>query len=262
MMNYKVYVHIFPNGKKYIGITKQEVEKRWLKGNGYKENKYMFRAIKKYGWENIKHIVLFENLTKEEAEQKEIELIKFFKSNERQYGYNIQNGGNCIGTFSEETKKKISKALKGNINGINSRRGKHHTESAKEKLRQAILGRHLSEETKKKISNSNKGKTKGPLKKETKEKLRKHNLGKKLSEETKQKISQNSARYWLGKTKPKEFFEKESKKVICIETGIIYYSTNEVERQTKIKQSSISAVCNGKRKTAGKMHWEFYKEMI
>lgn len=42
----------------------------------------------------------------------------------------------------------------------------------------------------------------------------------------------------------------------------VHIFPNEVERQTKIKQSSISAVCNGKRKTAGKMHWEFYKEMI
>lgn len=251
---------IFPNGKKYIGITKQEVEKRWLKGNGYKGNKYMFRAIKKYGWDNIKHIILFENLTKEEAEQKEIDLIKLFKSNERQYGYNIQNGGNCIGTFSEGTKQKISKALKGNTNGINSRKGKHHTESAKEKLRKANIGRHQSKETKEKISKANKGKTKKPLSKETKEKLRQINLGKHLSEETKKKISKNNAKYWLGKSKPKEFFEKESKKVICIETGVIYYSINEVERQTKISQSSVSAVCHGKRKSAGKLHWKFYEE--
>lgn len=186
MMNYKVYVHIFPNGKKYVGITRQKTKKRWQNGKGY-QGQFVYNAILKYGWNNIKHEILYTNLTKEEAEQKEIDLIKLFKSNERQYGYNIQNGGNCIGTFSEKTKQKISKALKGNTNGINSRKGKHHTESSKQKLRQAILGRHLSEETKKKISSSNKGKIKGPLKKETKEKLRKFNLGKKLSEETKQK---------------------------------------------------------------------------
>lgn len=33
MENYKVYMHTLPNGKRYVGITKQEPEKRWL--NGY-----------------------------------------------------------------------------------------------------------------------------------------------------------------------------------------------------------------------------------
>lgn len=33
---YKVYKHTFPNGKKYIGITKLTVENRWRSGKGYK----------------------------------------------------------------------------------------------------------------------------------------------------------------------------------------------------------------------------------
>ena len=36
MNKYKVYMHICPNGKKYIGITQQDVLKRWNYGNGYK----------------------------------------------------------------------------------------------------------------------------------------------------------------------------------------------------------------------------------
>ena len=37
--NYKVYVHIAPNGKRYYGITKKKVERRWRNGKGYEGNK-------------------------------------------------------------------------------------------------------------------------------------------------------------------------------------------------------------------------------
>ena len=109
---YTVYKHIAPNGKVYIGITSQSLKQRWKRnGTGYKTNEHFYRAILKYSWDNIKHEILFENLTKEEAEQKEIELIAFYKSNNFNYGYNIENGGNtnCV---SEKTKLKIGIAKK------------------------------------------------------------------------------------------------------------------------------------------------------
>ena len=70
--NYKVYIHIFPNNKVYIGITRNRTDIRWTNGKGYKKQEVMSNAINKYGWKNIEHKVLYENLTKEEAEQKEI----------------------------------------------------------------------------------------------------------------------------------------------------------------------------------------------
>lgn len=73
----------------------------------------MWRAICKYGWENFTHAILYENLTKAEAEQKEVELIKEYKSNDNKYGYNIENGGNAVGKISEDTKLKLSLSLKG-----------------------------------------------------------------------------------------------------------------------------------------------------
>ena len=121
--NYKVYKHTFPNEKVYIGITKQIPEKRWLWGYGYNCNSYMQNAINKYGWNNIKHEILFDNLTKEEAEQKEIELIAFYKSNQRKFGYNIANGG-FYHNVSDETRQKMS----------NSAKGKIISEQAKQKL--------------------------------------------------------------------------------------------------------------------------------
>lgn len=91
--NYKVYVHISPSNKLYIGITKQEVKKRWQNGNGYRHNIYFTNAIKHYGWDNFEHIVLFENLPGNVAKEIEISLIKKYKTNNSTYGYNITSGG-------------------------------------------------------------------------------------------------------------------------------------------------------------------------
>lgn len=89
---YYVYRHTCPNGKVYIGITGRNPSVRWANGKGY-SNSYFYNAISKYGWQNIKHEILFDSLTKEEAEAKEIELIAEHKSNHKEYGYNIAVGG-------------------------------------------------------------------------------------------------------------------------------------------------------------------------
>ena len=39
-MNYFVYVHSCPNGKKYVGITRQIPKKRWNNGYGYVKNEH------------------------------------------------------------------------------------------------------------------------------------------------------------------------------------------------------------------------------
>lgn len=85
-------MHVVPNGKKYIGITKQDPEKRWEKGRGYKSS-YFSNAIIKYGWDNIEHHILEEGLTKKEACRLEKELITKYRTNQRAYGYNICPGG-------------------------------------------------------------------------------------------------------------------------------------------------------------------------
>ena len=83
---YSVYVHIFPNSKTYVGLTKQNVEDRWNKGEGYKTQP-VYEAIMRFGWDNIEHIVIKDNLTKEEAQELEKSTIKEFDS--INYGYNV-----------------------------------------------------------------------------------------------------------------------------------------------------------------------------
>lgn len=115
---FTVYKHICPNGKVYIGITSKPLKERWQNGKAYKSNAHFWNAITKYGWDNIKHEILFEGLTKEEAEQKEIALIAQHKSNLPERGYNRSTGGECSAKgckWSEEHNKKTSDTLKGHF---------------------------------------------------------------------------------------------------------------------------------------------------
>ena len=66
---YCLYRHTSPSGKTYIGITRREPKSRWgVNGSRYLRNQaYPFsRAILKYGWNNIKHEILFNDLTPEQ----------------------------------------------------------------------------------------------------------------------------------------------------------------------------------------------------
>ena len=205
---YTLYMHTFPNDKKYIGVTCQKLNKRWQNGNGYEHNRYMINAISKYGWENVKHEILYENLTKTEAEQKEIELIAKYKSNQRNYGYNIENGGNLL-KVSDETKKLISK---------NNGRG--------------MLGKHLSEETKLKISQAKKGQK--PSKPFEKGHIS-WNKGKKsiYSSEYRKKLSEakkGEKNIWYGKPLPREICQKISQTKKGIRTGNAIHNMKRIEQ--------------------------------
>ena len=51
-----------------------------------------------------------------------------------------------------------------------------------------------------------------------------------------------------------------SKRVMCIETNIIYPNVIEAYNDTKACTTSIHKVCHKKRKTAGKLHWRYVEE--
>ena len=251
-MGFSVYLHIAPNGKKYVGITSRCVDKRWQNGNGYK-SQIFYRAIKKYGWDNIEHIVLFENLTKDEAEEKEKELINKYNSNNPKFGYNRNEGGlgNKGSTISEETRKKISVAQK----------KRFEREEEREKLRSYAKGRtpwnkglKTNEDVRKKLSEAHKGKStwiKGKThSKETKKKLSEIQIGKKLKEETKNKIHEANSYIVLKYNLNGDLIgtykgSREASKSVGKENG----------------NSSITKCCRGEQKTAYGYIWK-YKQVI
>lgn len=144
------------NGKKYIGITSQSAKGRWKRGAGYKQQKRFYCAIQHYGWDGFDHYVLFDSLSKEEAEVKEEELIKEHRSNDLSFGYNIENGGRT---------NKLSDEQKEHLRIVNT--GKKHTEETKKKMSEShkgmssawLTGRKQSEELKEKRLRHMKGKT-------------------------------------------------------------------------------------------------------
>lgn len=92
---YKVYVYTNKvNGKKYVGQTNKTLVRRAHKdGSGYNMCPIFSKAIRKYGWDNFEPRVAFDNLTHEEANRIEKYLIKILRTQDRNYGYNMGDGG-------------------------------------------------------------------------------------------------------------------------------------------------------------------------
>ena len=113
MKKFYVYIHVCPNGKRYVGATTApKPERRWKEGRGY--GGIFLQDILKYGWDNITHDV-FEVDSAEEMYRKEVELISFYHSNDPRYGYNHSSGGekSALGCIrSKEYRKKMSEAKK------------------------------------------------------------------------------------------------------------------------------------------------------
>ena len=103
-LKYIVYCHTNKiNNKKYIGQTCKTLEIRSGKnGYHYRACSYFYNAIQKYGWNNFEHEVLFEKLPKESADRIEKILIQTFRTQNTNYGYNIQNGGTFGNTAPTE----------------------------------------------------------------------------------------------------------------------------------------------------------------
>ena len=110
MLQYKIYLLTFPNGKHYCGYTSQTLEHRWRNGRGYESCPLVYKAIQKYGWGNIKKQVIATYAQQDYAYSKERQVIRELQLTNPEYGYNIDQGGRPTGcsNITQETRQKLS----------------------------------------------------------------------------------------------------------------------------------------------------------
>lgn len=222
MNNYIVYKHTSPSGKVYIGITAQNVTKRWKNGKGYEGCTAFYRAIEKYGWQNIRHEILFTGLSKEDACLKEQLLIAEHDSTNPEHGYNLTSGGEHYEP-NAEWREKLSKA--------NKEYYRTHPE-AKERMTRHCRGKHYTDEEKAYLS----------------QKLKQFFI-----DHPEQRYERGKS--FRGKKRGEEFSrklgERKSKPIICLDTGVIYKSLTFAASELGIDRNGITNMLRGKAKTCG-----------
>jgi group I intron endonuclease len=250
------------NGKKYFGITCQPPNDRWRNGLGYRNSIVFWRAINKYTWDGFEHEIVLNELTEEEAKQKEVEFIALYKTNccrykNLEFGYNMTDGGegSTGRKFTDETKAKLSASIKALHASENSPYtyipyfvGEEHP----------MYGRKHTDEAKQKVSQANKGRFVGkksymygvPKSAEIREKISKTKTGVVLSDEQKKNLR--------DQLKPQQ-------PLYCIELDEYFKNSYDVERKYHISHTTVYECANNKygRKSAGKhpvtgekLHWK------
>jgi group I intron endonuclease len=243
---YCVYKHTCPEGKSYIGRTKN-YQKRCSEHQRMDKCSLFYEAIQKHGWGNFSHEILKSNITVDEANNWE----KFYIEKENTMypnGYNLTSGGTDTFDVSDLTKKKLSIAHTGKKLSEDHKRKlslHRHSEDAKEKMRRSNKG--ISAETRAKMNTAMKGLKKSEA----------HRMA--MSESRKGKPQTERRDLVL-----KRITEENKTPVYGIDkNGIstkIYESVNEAAKDIGIHPSNISRICRGKcryRKTAGGYAWRY-----
>lgn len=243
-VKYSVYKHINKiNGKIYIGITSLKVCRRWCRGKGYK-TQFFYNAIQEFGWDNFEHIILFNNLTFNEAEDIEKELIEYHKSNLEDFGYNKDSGGLINKMVSESTKEKMRK------NNWVVRNGGKLPLEVRQKISKSQIGKKLSDEHKLKISKGCKGKNCGS----------KNGMFGKPGTMT-GKFGELNPVYGRSHTEDEKrramLSNPNRKPIICIETQEKFNSINDASKKIGISRECIRDVCNGRRKSTHGLHFKY-----
>lgn len=183
MEKYLIYKHTSPSGKAYIGQTKN-LRQRNASHKVPSANRTPFHcAIQKYGWEAFTHEILVENLTLDEANELEEQLIKDHNTLVP-HGYNLRSGGENQ-LIADEVKQRWSQ----------QRKGKPRSPEHQEKLNAAARNRVRSPEHTAKLLEA----TRRPKTEEHKRKISESNKGQLKSEEQKRKASDHMKAFYQTK---------------------------------------------------------------
>ena len=165
------------------------------------------------------------------------------------YG-NLPKSEESIQKWKNTMNNKSSKELEEIRNKMNETRKK--TLEKKSKEERALIGKHISN-GRIGIEPWNKGKN--WLTEEHKEKLREA-VSKQKSEEHKKHLSES--RKFSGCSKGEK--NPRAKKVICLETGLVYGYSGEAANALNLSAGQIRKCCNGVIETVGGFHWEFLND--
>lgn len=198
-------------GKRYVGsavvlVNRFRQHRRHL-SRGVHHNSYLQRVWDKYGAGGLKFIVL-EKCSPEECISREQFWIDFYRSAERQFGYNLcPVAGSHLGyKHSPEARQRQSAALMGHPVSAETRaklaarkRGKKMSQEHREKTRAASTGRThtVSDETRARLSMI--AKARKPISDVTRAKLIAARKGRKVSDETKRRMSEAGFRAWKSR---------------------------------------------------------------
>lgn len=279
--DYCVYMHIFPNGKRYIGQTKRKPKYRFGNGEGYKGCRYVYSAIQKYGWENIKHEILADNLTQKGADYYEKYYIALYRSDNKEYGYNLRSGGTAGYKYTDEVRKLMSEKQKGRKQSAETRR--KHSES----IKKWYATHEVSEETRQKLRRPNKGQFKKGVPHECSTETRKKisealtgRKGKPLTEAERKHLSEvmkarGTTAQMLKNITPHQFKkghppneksmntlrQKLSKKVIQYDINgneiATHASITEASKAIGMSENAVGNAVRGYTKTAGGYIWRY-----
>ena len=263
------------NKKVYIGQSRN-IERRWKEELRGQLNDHLMKSFNKYGIDKFSFSVLCE-CKEPELNDLEIKYITEYNACDKKHGYNLTLGGNG-GCWLEELKEKASIRMTGNGNNFY---GKHHSEKTLKKLSEGRTGKkhwHYgganSQETKAKQSVSKIGGLNPQAKRVYQYELngelvnsfdssatasRETGIGYSAIKNCSGGISKTAGGFsWeYGEYIDRGFNSTNAKKVVCLETGLVFSSMTSAGKFYDCTTSEIKMVCDGVRKTTHKHTFKY-----
>lgn len=231
------------NNKKYIGksINIESRCKSHLNEKYKKVNRHLQNAFDKYGGKNFTYSIL-ENIPIEKGDNyfknRELYWIDYYRTTEREYGYNLRRDSSTNMIVHEETRQIFKNIFKGNSN--------------------PNYNNYWSDEQKKRMSEIKK---------------QQYSLGiVKITEERKKLISERSKQVWQDEQKRKDMAiavskarRKANKFLQYTKENILIKEWDNVEEIIKsnpdYKWQNIYAACNGNKKSYKGYIWKMINKI-